>query len=99
MRELFIYYRVRSTDAGAAQVAARQMQARLCAGYPVLIAGLLRRANEENGVQTWMETYSTITMGDGVTTDMQATIESQALVLQPLIDGLRHTEVFIEIAA
>jgi hypothetical protein len=96
MRELFIYYRVRTVDAHAAQAAVSQLHARLRGIDPLLSARLLRRPAEENGSQTWMEAYAS---PDGITDVMQARIESEALMLAPLIDGPRHTEVFVACAS
>jgi len=95
--ELYIYYRVRAPQAPAARVAVLQMQSALRAAHPALVARWLRRPDEDQGLQTWMETYA-IEAG-GVTDAMRARIEAQAaLVLQPFIDGPRHTEVFIACA-
>jgi hypothetical protein len=96
MRELFIYYRVRAADAPAAQAVVAQLHAQLRGMYPQLSARLLRRPAEANGSQTWMETYAS---PDGITDAMQTRIESEALVLAPLIDGPRHTEVFVACAS
>ena len=92
MRELFIYYRLRSDLADTALVAVRGFQEKLRERHPRLIARLLRRPDEGDGWQTWMETYSTI---EGITIELQAEIESAADVLQPMLNGPRHTEVFI----
>ena len=96
MRELFIYYRVRAADAREAQAAVSQLHAQLCGTYPRLNARLLRRPAEENGSQTWMETYAS---PDGISDAMQTRIESEALVMAPLIDGPRHIEVFVACAS
>lgn len=98
MRELFVYYRVRSNDAPALKAAVRDMQARLRAEHPALTARLLRRPDENGGLQTWMETYSATRIG-GVTPELQTHIEAQAQALSPLIDGPRHTEAFIACAS
>ena len=96
MRELFIYYRVRAVDARELQAAVSQLHAQLRGIYTGLSARLLRRPAEENGRQTWMETYAS---PDGITDAMQSRIESEARALAPLIDGPRHTEVFIACAS
>ena len=49
MRELFVYYRVRSAQAGAAHRAALAFQGELRSRHPALMARLLRR--DENTVQ------------------------------------------------
>jgi Domain of unknown function (DUF4936) len=101
MRELFIYYRVRSANAAPALAAVRHFQARLQTLHPPLSPRLLRRPDEVDGAQTWMETYSTDPMLDpaGITAELQAAIEALAQPLAPLIDGPRHTEVFIACAS
>jgi uncharacterized iron-regulated membrane protein len=101
MRELFIYYRVRSTDAPAALAAVQALQARLRSQHPPLNARLLRRPDETGAWQTWMETYSTDPMREpaGITAELQSDIEAQARTLLPLIDAARHTEVFIACAS
>jgi predicted transcriptional regulator len=99
MRELFIYYRLRSIDSAAALEVVNVFQAQLRLQYPQLIARLLRRTDDVDGAdarQTWMETYSTDPMRDpaGVTAELQSVIEAKASALLPLLDGTRHTEVF-----
>jgi hypothetical protein len=96
MRELFVYYRVRADDAEAALVLVRDLQARLMAQHAGLIARLLRRPEETGGLQTWMETYAIA--GAGIGPALQAAIDTQALTLLPLLDGPRHTEVFVACA-
>jgi hypothetical protein len=97
MRELFIYYRVRSTNAADTERSVVDFQDQLRKRFPQLIARLLRRPDEENGKQTWMETYSTDSLRDpiGIDARLQTEIEERALALLPLLDGPRHTEVFI----
>lgn len=95
MRELFVYYRVRSNKAAAARAAVLRLHAQLRCDHPQLSARLLRRPDEENGLQTWMEIY----MAElGITDDIQARIEAGAHALLPLLAGPRHTEVFIPCA-
>ena len=95
MSELFIYYRVRSADAPAVQAAVAQLQAQLRTDYPRLIARLLRRPVEEDGLQTWMETYAS---DDGIGDAMRIDIETRALALSSVLAGPRHTEVFVPCA-
>ena len=101
MRELFIYYRLRSIDAAAAQSVVQACQAQLRQRHPHLVARLLRRPDDAQGWQTWMETYSTDPMNGapGITAELQSEIEAQAHTLLPLLDGPRHTEVFIACAS
>ncbi len=99
MRELFIYYRLRSIDAETAHGLVLEFQERLRTQYPQLMARLLRRpphSDEAGEQQTWMEIYSTDPMREpaGITAELQSAIEATAAVLGPLLDGPRHTEVF-----
>ena len=95
MRELFVYYRIRSNDAAAARAAGPRVQAQLRRDDPQLSARLLRRPEEENGLQTWMEIYAA---DAGISEETQARIEAAAQALLPMLDGPRHTEVFIPCA-
>ena len=97
MRELFIYYRIRSEDTASARAAVVEFQAELCRQHPHLQARLLCRPETIDNRQTWMETYSTDRMRDtvGISAELQSEIEARATVLAPFIDGARHTEAFI----
>lgn len=102
MRELFIYYRVRSDQAVAALAAARSFQARLGEAFPELRMRLLQRPEATDGCQTWMETYATDPMNapQGITPPLEAAIESLAqAALLPYLVGPRHTEAFIACAS
>jgi hypothetical protein len=100
-RQLFIYWRCPAAQAGAAQTAARAMQATLCERHPGLIANLLVRVD---GAQTpvdevtLMETYAQQAppsdAAAGVSAALQAELEAAAAVLQPWLRGARHVEVF-----
>jgi Domain of unknown function (DUF4936) len=100
VRELFIYYRVQVAQEAHARRVVRTFQSQLCARFPQLVARLLCRPEESEGQQTWMEIYSTNPMlsPSGVTVELQAAIEAQALALAPCIVGSRHTEVFVPCA-
>jgi hypothetical protein len=98
MRELFIYYRVRSHDVPAAHAAVVELQLRLRERHPGLSARLLCR-DEGGGTsasQTWMEIYAIDPMhrNAGISSELQAEIEVEAHSLSALIDGVRHTEAF-----
>jgi hypothetical protein len=97
MRELFVYYRVRSTQAPAARVAVLALQVDLRRQHPQLRARLLRRPDEQEGQQTWMETYATDPAQDpqGVGEALQNDIEARAAALSAFVQGARHVEVFI----
>ena len=129
MRELFVYYRVRAAQAGAARRTALAFQAELGSRYPALTARLLRRDegevidtgigksvgtsvdknidknashdNDRGRDATWMETYLIDPRIDaaGVSAALQAEIEAAARVLEPFLNGTRHTEVFIACAS
>lgn len=110
MRELFVYYRVRPDDAAALGAAVAAMQARLQSKHPGLLARLLRQrehrpedADSLGGLptaeasSTWMETYAVNARGSpaGVTAAIESAIEAEAAPLLSMIDGPRHTEVFV----
>ncbi len=94
MRELFIYYRVRDTDATPAREAVGAMQYELRTARPGLLARLLIRQDEAKGSQTWMETYSAGPGSAGIDIACEALIESHAKALVPFIEGARHVEAF-----
>ena len=98
MRELFIYYRIRSEDTASARAAVVEFQAELCRQHPHLQARFLCRPETIDNRQTWMETYSTDPMQApaGITAALQADIESSASSMaHHCVEGSRHTEVFI----
>ncbi len=101
MRELFIYYRIRSPEAGAARDAVQAMQERLRRRHPGLTARLLRRPDEHDNQQTWMEIYALQRDGrhGGVSPQIEADIAAEAAALGALIAGSRHTEVFVPCAS
>jgi hypothetical protein len=96
MRELFIYYRIRADAASAALEAVHAMQARLRHEHAGLAARLLRRPEEKDQQQTWMEIYA---FPGGVTPALEARIAHAAAAVEPFITGTRHTEVFIPCAS
>ena len=107
MRELFVYYRVRAAQAGAARCAALAFQSELRLRHPALSARLLCRdesaiqGSANDSEQTWMETYAidARTHAGGVSEALQGEIEAGACALAPFIHGTRHTEVFIACAS
>lgn len=100
MRELFIYYRSHSDHAAIVQAKVRAFQAALCRAHPGLAARLLRRPEVNNGLITWMETYAIAPMANrpDLDDDLQRQIDSHANCLLGLIEGERHTEVFVTCA-
>jgi len=97
-RELFIYYRIASSQARAARGVVTAFQARLCARHPGLSARLLRRPEEHLGQQTWMEIYAH-TATRGIDDALAADIEREASALAALLQGTRHVEVFVACAS
>jgi Domain of unknown function (DUF4936) len=96
MRELFVYYRVREVDAAAARAAVLAMHDGLRVSQPGLRVRLLTRSGTgDDGPQTWMETYSLPGQGQGVGSDLEALIETQAAGWAHLVDGPRHIEAFM----
>jgi len=94
MRELYIYYRVRDAHAAAARRAVEAMHDRLRQAYPGLVARLLTRAGDGSAPQTWMETYALPGSADGVGTEIETLIETQATRWSHLVAGSRHVEAF-----
>lgn len=101
MRELFIYYRLRTADADAAAAAVQAFQAQLRQRHPALRTRLLRRPDKTDDLQTWMEIYSTDPMREpqGVDPILDHDIETAASALSPWLAGPRHTEVFLACAS
>ena len=109
MRELFVYYRVRSGDETGALSVVAAFQNRLRQRHKQLEARLLRRSGLGGGEQTWMETYAMNPQpGEqppwqpsqrqdvaGISEQLQQEIESMAAELAPYLDGPRHLEIFI----
>lgn len=96
LRTLFIYYRVATAQALPARQAVKAMQAGLCDRHVGLKAELMRRTEEKDGMQTWMELYS---HPAGVSPELEAEIARAAEALrQAWIQGPRHLEVFVPCA-
>ncbi len=94
MRELFAYYRVRNANTTSAREAVGAMQDDLRAARPGLLARLLVRQGEVDGLQTWMEIYSAAPGSAGIDVAFEALIESRSKALAPFIDGVRQVEAF-----
>jgi hypothetical protein len=99
MRELFIYYRIQAAKVGLALETVNEFQARLRVRHPGLSARLLRRPDEQDDMQTWMEIYSFALAKAGVTPEIESEISAEATALAPFITGARHTEVFVPCAS
>jgi hypothetical protein len=92
--DLYIYYKV--DPAIAADLAAKvtAMQAGLDASHQVS-ATLRRRPGEQDGRQTWMEVYADV--APGFNAALSQAVAEQGIAA--LIDGPRHTEIFVELQA
>jgi hypothetical protein len=93
-RDLYIYYRVPVAHAAELQKRAAAMQRCLSGDYGI-VARLKRRPGEKDGCQTWMEIY------EAVPPDFEEMLD-RALVregLAGLIDGQRHTEIFVDVCS
>ena len=100
MRELFIYYRARTDNAGVLQAAALALQADLRRQHPDLQARLLRRPEAADGMHTWMEIYAAPARPQGICESLQREIETAAQAqLASLINGHRHIESFVACAS
>jgi hypothetical protein len=92
--DLYIYYKVDPAAAAGLAAKVATMQAQLCASHRVA-AALRRRPGEQDGRQTWMEVYPDVPAGFDAAL-AQAVAESG---IGGLIDGPRHTEIFVELEA
>jgi hypothetical protein len=87
----YVYYRVRAEFSASLQLRVTLMQDRLLREFG--IAGALkRRPQSQDGMHTWMEVYA------GAPPDFDAILASAVLVanLTELVDGVRHTEQFLD---
>jgi len=83
MDELYLYYKVRTDDVGAALAAFSALS--LGAAAPRLLCRQ-DEAQASPGMQTWMEIYSS--------SDQSAAEAQVAAALRPFIQGPRHLERF-----
>ncbi len=92
MTDLYIYYRVPERQAAQLAPRVQAMQARLLALHGV--AGQLkRRPGSSDGTQTWMEVYPATEPAFCAALDAAVQLDA----LADLIDGPRHTEVFMDV--
>ncbi|MDQ6628852.1 MAG: DUF4936 family protein [Pseudomonadota bacterium] len=96
MRELYIYYRVRSSATAEAKQAVAAMQRELRASHPGLQTRLLRRSEQAPASETWMEVYASNCTAEAVVIGaaFEAELETRAEALAEFTDGQRHTERF-----
>jgi hypothetical protein len=92
MIDLYVYYKVRETDAAALAPRVRALQDELAARLGVR-GQLKRRPEARDGVQTWMEVYPAVDAGFET---LLAEAAAQA-GLEPLLAGPRHAETFIDL--
>lgn len=93
--ETYIYYRIEAADEGAVQRRVEEFQRALRQEYPGLQTRLLRRLESSAAQATLMETYAFTANGDTpAATDLLASIERAAAVIEPFLQGARHAEVF-----
>jgi hypothetical protein len=91
--DLYIYYRVRSTDFETFRTQALAMQHDLARDCGVA-AALKRRPDEKDGLQTWMEVYADVDPAFEARLN-QAVADSG---LSGWIQGPRHTEQFLDVS-
>ncbi|HEX5342097.1 MAG TPA: DUF4936 family protein [Duganella sp.] len=91
--DLYIYYKVKDADAVSLRAAVVAMQSALAQRHGVS-GQLKRRPEAKDGVQTWMEVYESTPEGFAALLDSAV---HEAGVLE-WTAGLRHTEVFTDIA-
>lgn len=92
--DLYVYYRVRASDADAFQKKAVAMQSELQRRGTVN-AALKRRPDIQDGMHTWMEVYL------ATTPDFEAQLVQavNANGLPAFIQGPRHTEQFVDLSS
>jgi hypothetical protein len=91
MTDLYVYYKVRESDAAALAPRVRAMQAALARDG--IAVQLKRRPESKDGMQTWMEVYP------GVADAFQARLDEAAAHagLAGLVAGPRRAEVFVDL--
>jgi hypothetical protein len=91
MMDLYVYYKVRESDAADLAPRVRAMQAALA--REGIRTQLKRRPETKDGMQTWMEVYP------GAGEAFQARLDDAAAQagLSTLIAGPRRAEVFIDL--
>jgi hypothetical protein len=92
MIDLYVYYKVRESDAPALAPRVRALQDDVAARHGIR-GRLKRRPEARDGVQTWMEVY------DGVDGDFAACLADAAVAagLDGLLASPRHAETFMDL--
>ncbi|HEY0589783.1 MAG TPA: DUF4936 family protein [Pseudoduganella sp.] len=88
--DLYVYYKVQAAQAAGLQGAVVAMQAKLSVAHGVA-AQLKRRPEAPEGVQTWMEVYSSVA-SQSFLAALDAAVADAGLARW--IAGPRHVEVF-----
>jgi len=90
--DLYIYYRVHPDNAARCQQQITQLQASLAVRWQIVTA-LKRRPALQDGLQTWMEIYTSVP-AEFLAALQQALDQSDAA---GLIEGHRHLETFVDL--
>jgi hypothetical protein len=90
--DFFVYYKVQASNAETMRPRVSGLLARARHEFSVP-ARLMRRAEEDGEVQTWMETYENVP----AEFDEWLTSASERLGIPALVSGSRHVERFVPI--
>ena len=96
-RQLFIYWRVASSDLPAALNALRDWQASLMLQHPALRCGLYQRRDSAQADTTVMESYGfeSVQPHPGIDDALRQLIDQDGgTLLKRWLRGVRHVEVF-----
>jgi hypothetical protein len=93
MIDLYVYYKVRESDAAALAPRVRAMQAALATRHGVAVQ-LKRRPGAAEGLQTWMEVYPQA--GDDFAGELEAAAAQAGL--GALLAGPRRAEIFTDLS-
>jgi hypothetical protein len=92
MIDLYVYYKVRASEADALAPRVRALQAQVAARHGVQ-GQLKRRPEARDGLQTWMEVYPAV--GQDFAALLAQAVEQAGF--EPLLAGARHAEIFIDL--
>jgi len=90
--DFYVYYKVGPQAAAELAGRVRSLQRQLAASQGVG-TGLKRRPGEQNGLQTWMEVYSSVP--PGFEAALARAVEDSGIAT--LATGGRHTEIFVDL--
>jgi len=91
MIDLYVYYKVRTSEAASLAPRVRAMQAGL--GGPAVKPQLKCRPDARDGLHTWMEVYPSVPDGFPAIVDQAA----REAGLDTVIEGPRRSEVFTDL--